>query len=358
MGSASEAAESNGKQLESPLLTSLQPASAGSGSGSDDGHGHGAGKQLESILNDESVPWGRRMSAATVVEMRMLLRLAAPAVLVYMINYLMSMSTQIFSGHLGTLELAAASLGNTGIQVFAYGLMHIDRINQHSAASNNQLTNSAMRCSLAWEARWRPCAGRRTAPTSSTCWASTCSAPPSCSWPPASLSPSSTSSPGPSSSSSASRRRSPAPPPSSSTASSRRSSPTRPTSPSRSSCSRRASWRPAPTSPPPRSPSTSSSATSSSTSSGWASWAPRSCSASAGGSSSSRSSSTSSPAAGAASRGPGSPCRPSPVCRSSLSCPLRLRSCSASRPGTFRYSCSLLASSRTQKWPSPRSQSA
>jgi MATE family multidrug resistance protein len=113
--------ESNGKQLESPLLTSLQPASAGSGS--DDGQWHGAAKQLESILNDESVPWGRRMSAATVVEMRMLLRLAAPAVLVYMINYLMSMSTQIFSGHLGTLELAAASLGNTGIQVFAYGLM-------------------------------------------------------------------------------------------------------------------------------------------------------------------------------------------------------------------------------------------
>lgn len=33
------------------------------------------------------------------------------------------MSTQIFSGHLGNLELAAASLGNTGIQVFAYGLM-------------------------------------------------------------------------------------------------------------------------------------------------------------------------------------------------------------------------------------------
>uniref|UniRef100_J3LQE4 Protein DETOXIFICATION n=2 Tax=Oryza brachyantha TaxID=4533 RepID=J3LQE4_ORYBR len=41
----------------------------------------------------------------------------------YMINYLMSMSTQIFSGHLGNLELAAASLGNNGIQMFAYGLM-------------------------------------------------------------------------------------------------------------------------------------------------------------------------------------------------------------------------------------------
>jgi hypothetical protein len=63
------------------------------------------------------------MVAASVVEMRLLVRLAAPAVLVYMINYLMSMSTQIFSGHLGTLELAAASLGNTGNQVFAYGLM-------------------------------------------------------------------------------------------------------------------------------------------------------------------------------------------------------------------------------------------
>jgi len=74
-------------------------------------------------LNDESVPWARRMWAATTVEMRMLLQLAAPAVLVYMINYVMSMSTQIFSGQLGTLELAAASLGNTGIQTFAYGLM-------------------------------------------------------------------------------------------------------------------------------------------------------------------------------------------------------------------------------------------
>ena len=114
MGGAGEAEDS---KLQNPLLTSLQR------SGSDDGHGAGAGKQLESILNDESVPWARRMWAATTVEMRMLIRLAAPAVLVYMINYVMSMSTQIFSGHLSTLALAAASLGNTGIQTFAYGLM-------------------------------------------------------------------------------------------------------------------------------------------------------------------------------------------------------------------------------------------
>ncbi|RCV42041.1 hypothetical protein SETIT_9G183300v2 [Setaria italica] len=105
-------------KLESPLLAAATASHTGSGHGVEAVSG-----RLESILSDESLPWGRRMSAATLVEMRLLVRLAAPAVVVYMINYLMSMSTQIFSGHLGTLELAAASLGNTGIQVFAYGLM-------------------------------------------------------------------------------------------------------------------------------------------------------------------------------------------------------------------------------------------
>ncbi|KAI4970048.1 hypothetical protein ZWY2020_000962 [Hordeum vulgare] len=94
-------------KLQTPLL--LPPA--GSEGGGEDGHG--SSKWLESILSDELVPWARRMLAATTVEMRMLVRLAAPSVLVYMINYLLSMSMQIFTGHLGTLELAAASLGNT-----------------------------------------------------------------------------------------------------------------------------------------------------------------------------------------------------------------------------------------------------
>ncbi|CAD6205678.1 unnamed protein product [Miscanthus lutarioriparius] len=86
----------------------------------------GASGRLESILTAEaeaSSPWARRAWAAASIELRLLTRLAAPAVVMYMINYLMSMSTQIFSGHLGNLELAAASLGNTGIQIFAYGLM-------------------------------------------------------------------------------------------------------------------------------------------------------------------------------------------------------------------------------------------
>ncbi|KAK4255346.1 hypothetical protein QN277_008358 [Acacia crassicarpa] len=79
--------------------------------------------ELEIILSDTSLPLLRRVRAATWIELKLLFFLAAPAVVVYMINYVMSMSTQIFSGHLGNLELAAASLGNTGIQVFSYGLM-------------------------------------------------------------------------------------------------------------------------------------------------------------------------------------------------------------------------------------------
>ena len=119
MSGAGETA--GGSKLQSPLLAAASgPATTSAGGG--DG-GHGVSRQLESILGDGAQPWPRRALAASAVELRLLARLAAPAVLVYMINYLMSMSTQIFTGHLGTLELAAASLGNNGIQIFAYGLM-------------------------------------------------------------------------------------------------------------------------------------------------------------------------------------------------------------------------------------------
>ncbi|CAH2053093.1 unnamed protein product [Thlaspi arvense] len=89
---------------------------------------HGGGTEssngeLERVLSDVETPAYTRFRKATAIESKLLIKLAAPAVIVYMINYLMSMSTQIFSGHLGNLELAAASLGNTGIQIFAYGLL-------------------------------------------------------------------------------------------------------------------------------------------------------------------------------------------------------------------------------------------
>ncbi|CAI0550617.1 unnamed protein product [Linum tenue] len=84
---------------------------------------HCGSNELENVLSDSNLPFAARFRRATAIESKLLFHLAAPAVIVYMINYLMSMSTQIFAGHLGNLELAAASLGNTGIQVFAYGLM-------------------------------------------------------------------------------------------------------------------------------------------------------------------------------------------------------------------------------------------
>lgn len=103
--------------LRQPLVKGEATGTAG---------GHGTADELETILSDDSVPYLRRLPSATWIELRLLFGLAGPAVFVYMINYLMSMSTQIFSGHLGNLELAAASLGNTGIQIFAYGLMVIN----------------------------------------------------------------------------------------------------------------------------------------------------------------------------------------------------------------------------------------
>lgn len=84
---------------------------------------HETNDELETILSDTQLPLLQRYTQATWIEMKLMFYLAAPAVFVYMINYLMSMSTQIFSGHLGNLELAASSLGNNGIQIFAYGLM-------------------------------------------------------------------------------------------------------------------------------------------------------------------------------------------------------------------------------------------
>ncbi|XP_025012992.1 protein DETOXIFICATION 40 isoform X2 [Ricinus communis] len=79
--------------------------------------------RLEKILNDTQLPYLKRLRLASVIELKLLFRLAAPAVFVYMINNFMSLSTRVFAGHLGNLELAAAALGNSGIQLLAYGFM-------------------------------------------------------------------------------------------------------------------------------------------------------------------------------------------------------------------------------------------
>ena len=59
------------------------------------------------VVSDE---WPQRMSAAAALELRLLAPLAAPAVAVYMLAAATTSSTQIFCGHLGNVQLAAASL--------------------------------------------------------------------------------------------------------------------------------------------------------------------------------------------------------------------------------------------------------
>ncbi|KDP20755.1 hypothetical protein JCGZ_21226 [Jatropha curcas] len=86
--------------------------------------GHeGVNSELEEILTDTETSSFTRIQLASWVELKLLFRIAGPAVIVYLLNNVVSMSTQIFVGHLGNLELAAVSLGNTGIQIFAYGLL-------------------------------------------------------------------------------------------------------------------------------------------------------------------------------------------------------------------------------------------
>ncbi|KAK4491937.1 hypothetical protein RD792_002719 [Penstemon davidsonii] len=84
---------------------------------------HSSSVDLENILSDTDLPCLNRLQKATWIELKLLFKLAGPSVMMYLINNSMSMSTRIFSGHLGNLEFAAACLGNQGIQLFAYGLL-------------------------------------------------------------------------------------------------------------------------------------------------------------------------------------------------------------------------------------------
>lgn len=90
--------------------------------------GHpGLNHRLEKVLSDPQLSYFKRLQLASWLELKLLFPLAAPAVLVYLINNFMSLSTRVFCGHLGNLQLAAASLGNSGIQLLSYGLMVITK---------------------------------------------------------------------------------------------------------------------------------------------------------------------------------------------------------------------------------------
>nr|XP_027089558.1 protein DETOXIFICATION 37-like [Coffea arabica] len=77
--------------------------------------------ELEDVLSDTSLSRCQRLWRAVGIEIKTLFRLAAPACVVYLLNNVVSMSTQIFCGHLGNIQLAASSLGNTGDKVVRVG---------------------------------------------------------------------------------------------------------------------------------------------------------------------------------------------------------------------------------------------
>ncbi|KAI8007740.1 Protein DETOXIFICATION 40 [Camellia lanceoleosa] len=105
--------------LDPPSLQSQSPPPPLSVQSSSEKHME-LSSQLETTLSDKEVPLFHRLQSATWIELKLLFKLAALAIYVCMVSFGMSTSTQIFSGHLGDLELAAASLRNNGIEMFAY----------------------------------------------------------------------------------------------------------------------------------------------------------------------------------------------------------------------------------------------
>ncbi|CAK8538689.1 unnamed protein product [Lathyrus sativus] len=56
-------------------------------------------------------------------ESRLLWILSGASIVVYLFTYMLSFATLMFSGHLGSVELAGASIASVGIQGLAYGIM-------------------------------------------------------------------------------------------------------------------------------------------------------------------------------------------------------------------------------------------
>ncbi|KAI4330778.1 hypothetical protein MLD38_029031 [Melastoma candidum] len=77
---------------------------------------------VEEFLQHHPVPvrWWARLVAW---ESRILWLLSGSSIVVSIFNYMLSFVTLMFTGHLGTLELAGASIASVGIQGLAYGIM-------------------------------------------------------------------------------------------------------------------------------------------------------------------------------------------------------------------------------------------
>ncbi|KAL5977165.1 Protein DETOXIFICATION 41 [Asimina triloba] len=84
--------------------------------------GHVSSDAMEELLESEPLPCGW-LARATIWESRALWILSGASIIVSIFNFMLSLSTQMFVGHLGALELAGASIANVGIQGLSYGIM-------------------------------------------------------------------------------------------------------------------------------------------------------------------------------------------------------------------------------------------
>ena len=77
---------------------------------------------IEEFLEHRPIPirWYPKLFAW---ESRLLWLLSGASIIVYVFNYMLSFVTLSFTGHLGALELAGASIACVGIQGLAYGIM-------------------------------------------------------------------------------------------------------------------------------------------------------------------------------------------------------------------------------------------
>ncbi|XP_077221181.1 protein DETOXIFICATION 41-like [Tasmannia lanceolata] len=88
-------------------------------------HGSIAGEPsdvVEELLETQPLQCGWVARTATW-ESKLLWLLSGASIIVSIFNFMLSLVTQMFVGHLGALELAGASIANVGIQGLAYGIM-------------------------------------------------------------------------------------------------------------------------------------------------------------------------------------------------------------------------------------------
>ncbi|KAF5189453.1 Detoxification-like protein [Thalictrum thalictroides] len=105
--------DTNGDSTE-PLLTLSNQDSQLGGQSSD---------AVEEFLAENKSKSCRYWLSLVAWESRILWLLSGASIVVAICNFLLSLITQMFVGHLGALELAGASIASVGIQGLAYGIM-------------------------------------------------------------------------------------------------------------------------------------------------------------------------------------------------------------------------------------------